>query len=351
MTKQNTALQDAIEFAIASEVGWSRDTTGVWGVHQDDPPPHNRLYGPVHPRGGVSGVIAQHGRILGEFGDPNRADLTFSVAKAYLSLLAGLAYDRKLLQVDQPIGSVLPGIGFDDKHNQHITWRHLLQQTSEWSGHCFDIPDTVDHYRSLAFAPVTTGKKGQIRQLQAPGTYWEYNDVRINQLALALLHLFQKPLPEVFRQDIAKPCGLSDNWQWVGYDHAWLEINGQRVQSVPGGSHWGGGVSISAHDQRRLTELLRTNGKVDDVRVLSEDWICQMRTPCPIAPFYGYLVWLNESQRIFKSLSSSAYFGMGAGGHFSLVEPDLDLVVVVRWLDSNQANEFFGRVVKAIRST
>lgn len=351
VTASKDALNEAIDFAIASDVGWSRDTTGVWGVHQDDPAPYNRLFGPVHPRGGVSGVIAQHGNIIAEFGEPNRADLTFSVAKAYLALLAGVAYDQKLLEVDQPIGDTLPGIGFDDEHNRRITWRHLLQQTSEWSGQCFDIPDTVDHFRSLAFAPVTTGRKGQIRQLQTPGTYWEYNDVRINQLSLALLHLFKKPLPDVFRQAIAEPCGLSDQWRWVGYDHAWVEINGQRMQSVPGGSHWGGGVSISSHDQLKLTELLRAEGMVNNTRVLSEDWIGQMRTPCPIAPFYGYLVWLNASQRIFNTLSSSAYFGMGAGGHFSLVEPELDLTIVVRWLDSNQANGFFGRVVKAIGGT
>ncbi|UOD51621.1 serine hydrolase domain-containing protein [Orrella daihaiensis] len=342
-------LDSAIQFAIDHEVGWSRDPNGVWGVHQDDPPPWNRLFGPVHGRGGVSGVIAQAGSTIAQFGEPDRCDLTFSVAKAYLALLAGVAYDRDLLKPDQPIAEVLPGIGFDDDHNRLITWRHLLQQTSEWEGHCFDIPDQVDHYRSLAFAPVTAGKKGTKRKLHTPGSYWEYNDVRINQLSLALLHLFGKSLPEVFKQHIAQPCGLSDNWRWTGYDHAWVELNGQMVQSVPGGSHWGGGVSISAHDQFKLTQMLLTNGVVSGQQVLSKDWIDQMRTPCAIAPFYGYLIWLNDQQRIFRSLSPHAYFGMGAGGHFSLVEPDLELVVIVRWIDSSQADEFFARVVQAFK--
>ncbi len=350
MSAKSHALNEAIEFAKAHEVNWSRDTTGVWGVHQQDPKPYNRLFGPVHPRGGVSGVIAQNGQILAQFGEPDRADLTFSVAKAYLALLAGVAFDQGKLELDKPISQTLPGIGFDDEHNRSITWRHLLQQTSEWSGVCFDIPDTVDHFRSLAFAPVPNGTKGQVRQLQTPGSYWEYNDVRINQLSLALLHLFGRPLPEVFREFIAKPCGLSDSWRWVGYDHAWIELNGQRVQSVPGGSHWGAGVSISAQDQFKLTQLWLDNGKVAGQQVLSTNWLSQMRTPCEIAPFYGFLVWLNESRRIFSSLSTDAYFGMGAGGHFSLVEPEQDLVIVVRWLDSDQANEFFGRVVKAINS-
>src|SRR3546814_8845804 len=58
--------------------------------------------------------------------------------------------------------------------------------------------------------------KGDPRPLQAAGAYWEYNDVRINQLALALLHLFQQPLPDVFREAIMRPVGATENWQWVG---------------------------------------------------------------------------------------------------------------------------------------
>jgi CubicO group peptidase (beta-lactamase class C family) len=345
---KNKRFDRAIQFALSHEVDWSRDTTGVWGVHQDDPEPWNRLLGPVHPRGGVSGVVAQHGKVLTQFGEPSRADLTFSVAKAYLALLAGVAYDQGKLLPDQPIADVLPGIGFDDPHNRAVTWRHLLQQTSEWSGTCFDIPDQVEHYRSLAFAPVTHGIKGSKRELQAPGTYWEYNDVRINQLSLALLHLFGRALPEVFKHTIADPCGLSNDWRWVGYDHAWVDMNGSRIQSVPGGSHWGGGVSISALDQLKLTQMLLDNGMANGMQVLSADWVTQMRTPCPLAPFYGYLVWLNDERRIFKSLSAGAYFGMGAGGHFCLVEPRLDSVIVVRWLESSQADEFFNLMTQAI---
>ena len=63
--------------------------------------------------------------------------------------------------------------------------------------------------------------------------------MRINQLSLALLHLFGRPLPEVFRDAIMRPIGASDTWRWVGYDNAWIDLNGCRVQSVPGGTHWG----------------------------------------------------------------------------------------------------------------
>jgi CubicO group peptidase (beta-lactamase class C family) len=347
-------LDQAIRFATEHEIGWVRDPvadpTGVWGVHQSDPPPYNRLFGPVQARGGVSGVIFQDGQLVREFGEPDRADLTFSVAKAYLALLAGVAHDQGLLpDVHRPIVLQLPGIGFDQGNNRQVTWAHLLQQTSEWTGTCFDIPDQVDHYRSLAFAPAPSGTKGERRPLEAPGTFWEYNDVRINQLSLALLHLFGRPLPEVFAKHIAQPCGLSETWRWVGYDHAWVTMAGQRLPSVPGGSHWGAGVSISAHDQARIGQMMLDQGQANGQQVVSAQWIAQMQTPCPLAPFYGYLVWLNHERRIFKSLPPEGYFGMGAGGHFTLVEPTSQLVAVVRWLKPDQADTFFGRIYDALK--
>ena len=49
------SLQQAVQFAIDHESTWDRDVNGVWGVHREDPPPWNRLLGPVHSRGPVSG--------------------------------------------------------------------------------------------------------------------------------------------------------------------------------------------------------------------------------------------------------------------------------------------------------
>jgi CubicO group peptidase (beta-lactamase class C family) len=347
----NEALQRAIEFSIAHESTWDREVQGNWGVHVNDPPPWNKLLGPVHDRGPVSGAIALDGRTLATWGEPDRADLTFSIAKTYLALLAGIAFDRGLLpNPDEPVRERVPGIGFDDARNASITWTQLLQQTSEWQGECFGLSDQADHFRAVTFGDPPNGRKGDLRALQTPGTYWEYNDVRINQLSLALMHLFRKPLPEVFREAIARPCGLSDNWNWAGYDQAWTEIDGKRMQSVPGGTHWGGGMSISANDQLKIAQMLLDEGASGNTRVLSQEWIARMRTPCALAPFYGYLVWLNTAQKMFPRVPASSYFGVGAGSSFMWIEPSTRLAVIVRWLDSEHANEFFGLVFDAVRT-
>src|SRR5213078_856840 len=140
------SLDEAISFAQAHEVTWPRDPAAAlkpgetpWGVHHDDPPPFNRLRGPVHPRGDVSGVILIRGNEVAAWGEPDRADQTFSVAKTYLALLAGIAHARGLLDPSERVSDRLPGIGFDSDHNRAITWEHLLTQTSEWQGECFGM--------------------------------------------------------------------------------------------------------------------------------------------------------------------------------------------------------------------
>jgi len=192
------------------------------------------------------------------------------------------------------------------------------------------------------------GKKGHPRPLQTPGAFWEYNDVRINQLSLALLHLFGRALPKVFREAIMQPIGASNQWRWAGYDNSWIDLNGHRVQSVPGGTHWGGGMSIGSLDQARVGQLLLNDGKANGSQVISADWIKSMRTPCAIAPFYGYLIWLNHANRVFPSVPASSYFAIGAGSSVTWMEPERHMVLVVRWIDADHADEFFGHILQAV---
>ena len=355
------SLTDAIRYAQEHEVPWPRDPAVLpepgqqpWGVHHDDPPPYNRLRGPVHARGPQSGVIVRRGEEIAAWGEPDRADLTFSVAKSYLALLAGVAQARGLLpDENEPVAKRLAGIGFDDNaHNRAVTWAQLLTQTSEWEGTSFGLPDTVDRWRRVAQDPrPAAGPKGGARPLEAPGTYWEYNDVRINQLALALLHLFRRPLPEVFLESVLAPLGGGEGFAWRGYDDAWVELPGAgRVQTVPGGTHWGAGVSISARDQARVGRLVLDGGAAPDGRqLIPRDWIEKMKAPSPIAPFYGRLLWLNREGRAFPGASHDAVFMVGAGGHYTWIDPGLAAVVVLRWLDPAYASLAIPRLAAALR--
>jgi len=356
--RTSTLLDEAAAFARGHEISWPRDPDAApapgetpFGVHHDDPPPYNRLRGPLQPRGPQSGAVWQRAREIAAWGEPDRADLTFSVAKTYLALLAGVANGEGLLpDANEPVAARLRGIGFDSAHNRAITWDHLLTQTSEWEGTSFGLPDTVDRWRKVAQDPRPAGgPKGGARRLQAPGTYWEYNDVRINQLALALLHLFGRPLPEVFLERILAPLGGGQSFAWHGYDDAWVELPGVgRVPSVPGGSHWGGGVSISARDQARIGQLLLDGGAAGGRQLVPRAWIERMTEPSPIAPFYGRLLWLNRDGRAIPGASAQTVLMYGAGGHYTWADPATQAVVVLRWLDPAHVAEAMQRFSAAL---
>jgi CubicO group peptidase (beta-lactamase class C family) len=358
-----TDLDQAVEFAIAHEIKWTRkpaQDSKDYGVHQNDPAPWNVPLGPLHPRGGVSGVIYVNGVEVKNFGEPTRSDQTFSVAKSYLALMTGKAIELGLIKgLDHAVSNCVQGIGFDTAHNQSITWRQLLNQTSEWEGTCFGIPDQVERYRHVVLDPKPVhGKKGEARPLQTPGTYWEYNDVRINQLSLALLHVFGESLSDVFKHYFLTPLGCSDEFVWEGYDNSWVNVQSkktgltERIQSLPGGTHWGGGVRVSARDQAKIAQLLLNNGQLNQdgqlVELLSSSYIKEMQTPCPVAHFYGLLTWLNPGRKTFPGASQQAFFMFGAGGNYVWIDPEYKAVVVTRWIDPLYYPKFTELVEQAL---
>ena len=252
-------LDDAIRYALAHETPWPRDLRAHLDAGFFEPPPHNEILGPIRSRGAPNGLILRGGSEVARWGDTRQVDFTFSVAKSYLSLLAGIAVaDGLIADLDEPVGQTVDDGGFAGPHNGAITWRHLLQQTSEWEGTLFGKSDIIDRNRNLAVEG--KGRKGDARPLRPPGSFWEYNDVRVNRLALALLRRFRRPLPEVFAERIMQPIGASGDWSWHGYSTSMVEIDGRTIESVSGGSHWGGGVAIHAEDQARIGLLMLHRG-------------------------------------------------------------------------------------------
>jgi len=324
-------MHSLAELALAHETPWPRDLRAHIEAGYFEPPPDNAILGPVKPRGGPNGLVLKDGQVIARWGDTRQVDMTFSVAKSYLAILAGLAVGDGLIpDLDAPVGALVDDGGFEGRH-AGITWRHLLQNTSEWEGSLFGKSDLIDRGRNLQVEG--QGKKGAPRPLHAPGDYWEYNDVRVNRLSLSLMRLFRRPLPEVFAERIMAPIGASTDWEWHGYETSWLEIDGRRMQSVSGGGHWGGGVFIHAEDQARIGQLALQDGVWDGRRLLPEGWVAACRTACALNPSYGLLWWLNSNRAKWPSAPEDCFAFSGAGGNLTWVSPGHRVVLVARWLD------------------
>jgi len=340
-------LEEAARFASENEVQWPLDLR----LHLEggffEPPPFNEILGPIRPRGEPNGMVLRAGHKIVSWGDTEQVDFTFSAAKSYLSLLAGIAVmDELIADLDEPVGKTVQDGGFDTPQNRAITWRHLLQNTSEWEGELFGKSDVIDRNRNLAVEG--KGKKGDPRPLQAPGTHWEYNDVRVNRLSLALLRRFRRPLPEVFAERIMRPIGASDSWSWHGYRTSTVDVEGRLIESVSGGTHWGGGMLIHAEDQARIGLLMLQRGAWQGKRILPESWIDESLRPCPLNRNYGLLWWLNTGHGRYKSAPESSVFASGAGGNITWVAPEQDLVAVMRWIDPGSVDTFTRLIMQAM---
>ena len=345
------AVQDAVSFAISHESKMLRDIgRALKEGHFNEPPPINEIIGPVKDRAEPSGVVVRSGRIAAEWGDIERVDMTFSATKSFLSLCAGIAFDRGLIpDIHAPVRELVDDGGFASEQNRSITWAQLLQLTSEWRGELWGKPDSIDHNRDLSLPPGQSNDKGLQRTMQPPGTHWEYNDVRVNRLALALLRVFKEPLPHVLKREIMDPIGASDTWQWHGYRNSYVDINGQQMQSVSGGAHWGGGLWISTLDQARIGLLMLNKGQWNGRQIISEEWIAESVRPCPLNANYGLMWWLNAVGEQAPAASRSSFFAKGVGANIIWIDPENDMVTVTRWIDKESFPKFAEKVVQSIR--
>jgi hypothetical protein len=327
--------------------------------------PFGFAIGPFADRGEPTGLIIYKGYIIAEWGEPQRCDMTHSVTKSFLSTVVGLAVDKGLItNVNDTVAAYLPPIElynqpiqrtaedfgkpelitpFETPHNRTITWDNLLRQTSDWEGTLWGKPEWADR-------PDADASKWLNRPRNKAGSVYEYNDVRVNALALAATSVWRKPLPQVMKENIMDAIGASNTWRWTGYRNAWIVLDGQPVQSVSGGGHWGGGIFINAFDMARFGLLTLHKGNWNGRSLISEQWFKQATTPTPAKPTYGYMnYFLNTNRELLPSAPLSSYYHLGNGTNMVYIDPEHDLVLVARWIDNKALDELVKRVLEAFK--
>ena len=337
-------LDSAVNFALQndSKTDYNLRIANIKAYSNE---PNYRMLGPMKDRGKPSGLVIRHGYIVAEWGDVKRVDMTFSATKSYLSTVAGLAYDQHLIRnIDDLVKEYVTDDTYEGAHNSIITWRHLLTQSSDWSGCLFELCDWAD--RPSREGGIDDWKN---RKLNEPGTFFKYNDVRVNLLAYSLLQVWRKPLPVVLKEKIMDPIGASTTWRWYGYDNSFVNIDGVMVQSVSGGGHFGGGLFINSLDHARFGLLFLRNGKWKDKQLISSNWINMARQPSFANKEYGFMWWLNETGR-YKDVPKDIYLANGFGGNFIVIDNQHDLVLVCRWLEPSKLGEFIKLVIASIKS-
>ncbi len=360
---QADSIRSAITMAIAAESANPRNME-INHYRTFGKEPFGEATGPFAERGPATGVILYKGYIIAAWGNPDRCDMTHSVTKSFLSSVIGVAVDKGLIRsVEDTVAAYVPPVElftpgqvhrsadligqpqlltpFATPHNQTITWNQMLRQTSDWEGTLWDKPEWADR-------PDADPKQWINRPRKPAGSFWEYNDVRVNALALAATSVWRKPLPQVLKEYIMDPIGASNTWRWTGYRNSWIVLDGQPVQSVSGGGHWGGGMFINTWDMARFGLLTLHRGNWNGKQLLSDQWVSQALTPTTANTGYGYMNWfLNTDHKLLPDAPVSAFMHIGNGNNLIYVDTEHDLVVVARWIQDTKA---MNRVLRKIFS-
>jgi CubicO group peptidase (beta-lactamase class C family) len=194
----------------------------------------------------------------------------------------------------------------------------------------------------------------------APGSAFEYNDVRVNLLAFCLLQVWRRPLPQVLREAVMDKIGASPAWRWHGYRNSWVTLDGLQMQSVSGGGHWGGGMWISTRDLALWGLLVHRKGQWRGEAVLAPEWLEREITPGPASPAYGFVNWnLNTARQKLPSAPESAFYTTGStsgdGGvtarNSVYIDRENDLLVALRWMNGDPLDSVIGQVLAALRQS
>ena len=144
--------------------------------------------------------------------------------------------------------------------------------------------------------------------------------------------------------------GASESWEWPAYRNAHVEIAGQQMAAIPGGGHWGGGLCISSRDHARMALLVLNGGEWNGRRILPQALLENLRLPAPSNPNYGSLWWLNTGRALLPDAPETGLLCRGGAANLIWIDPEHDLVLVSRWVDSEHWARLTGLIMSSLEN-
>ena len=270
-----------------------------------------------------------------------------SISKSVVSLLFGIALERKLIAgTDVPVMSFFPEYAeLKTPKWDKILLRHLLSMTPgyDWNEDTawMDPHNTLramyeaaDPYRYILEREV----------IHEPDAEWQYNSGATTLLGAVLKKATGKPLDEFAKEVLFEPLHIEDV-EWGGM------INGEPAAE--------GGLRLRPRDTAKIGQLVLNGGTWQGQRVVPEDWVKQSTKPRFDTSWggmqYGYQ-WRLGTSPFGAGRTVDWVAAFGGGGQRIFIVPTLDLVVVTNaglYADGDQSDivrsVFEYRILPAIR--
>jgi CubicO group peptidase (beta-lactamase class C family) len=233
-----------------------------------------------------------------------------SVTKSVMTTLIGIAVDKGLIDLDEPILSFFPdrNIANRDARKEQVTVRHLVSMTSGFS--CTARPSEITLEEMIANPDWV--QFALDRPMAAdPGTRFVYDSPGLHLLSAILQHATQMTTMEFAKENLFEPLGINDV-HWV---------------ADPQGYYRGSGaLSLHPTDAAKLGLLFLQKGVWDEQQIVSSDWVSeatakQIETGIDYAEDYGYGWWISREELVY-------FCADGSGGQRIVVVPPMNLILV-----------------------
>jgi CubicO group peptidase (beta-lactamase class C family) len=236
-----------------------------------------------------------------------------SITKSIISALIGIAIDRGLIEnIDVRLVDVLQSVPYAyDEAKGTITLEHLLTMSSgfEWNemgGNEYSLwMSSSNKITYVIDKPL----------IYDPGQQFNYNSGTSHLLSVILSEQSGINTLEFANEFLFEPLDISNVvWQNIG----------NRNFFYNGGS----GLMMTSRDLVKIGECFLAGGTFNGERIISQDWVDRSTQPhiqtgrTFYGSNYGYLWWIEQINNKY------CFYGMGYGGQFLFVIPEINLIIV-----------------------
>ena len=255
---------------------------------------------------------------------PDSIFTSFSVAKAFVSTLVGIAIDRGLIRsVTDTITRYLPELRRRDPRFDRITIRDLLRMASGLR--YVEDQEPYDNRWTYLAPDLRRSARERSTIVEEPGRRWLYNNYNPLLIGMILERVTHRTVTELLQRWIWDPLGTQYGGSWS------IDSRADGFEKMESG------INARPVDFAKLGSLFLHDGEWNGQRVVSAGWVHDATQPWPDPPgyyedqgffgpgghFFGYFWWGDS-----RSGGPSDFHTVGNKGQFIYCSPQKHLVIV-----------------------
>jgi CubicO group peptidase (beta-lactamase class C family) len=280
-------------------------------------------------------MVVVKGVVLTEWGETARKFNIHSIRKSFLSALYGIHVNAGHIDLTKTMKEL--GVNDNEPSLTEIELGATVHQL---------LKARSGVYHPALYETAGMAARRPPRHSHPPGTFWYYNNWDFNTLGTIFRNLTLTDIFHEFKRAIADPVGMQD---FEVTDGMYVTGDDSVYPAYP--------FRMTARDMARFGLLFLREGRWEARQIVPRQWVrdsVKSYSDAGDSGGYGYLWWVAVDGRHFPNveLENGAYSARGAGGHYILVIPSHDMVIVHRVNTDISGNrvesEEFGKLVQMI---